>query len=1657
MEGGQKVNINLDSPIDIKSSDMLVPVDKPEFEHNRQKYQGHTLPSSLRFEADGWAAANDVYNFSADEGVIHIEGTDWTARKFRLNNNAAYLVEIYDGQNKLIGNVCINVSNRIIETNHINRDDIEVTDGDNAVILSGTFNEHEWTLEHSYALGEIDGVQYPQYIFTSEDEGALSCEVYIDDGVWKLAMLDGSADNFQKGSDYNTSGSGNTVIRIFDNDTSEEINIVVWQAATIYNESDIQEEDYEMGYYASSERGTSAIVHTFNKGAVTVQYNESFTEDPDTVTINGIMNTNKTVLVEDDNNIHFTFKQLISPNITLNGSTGDKTFFGLRGFSQSDREPYLIGDAPSGDLFVDNDIEIDSEAANILTKDTVLKTKGSFPIWSTLDIKLPDAPFKITSTNAKVLGSYIQASLPDSIVPEQRTTQTLSMLKIYHNAAYIPEPIYQQGNVPGIFNNTSTDDYVDPGVATSKWMPWTAQEGGRADTMTKAYGNYRNGKQFDTNFFKYDLDIFLCDIDPVVWAQDTQTYIPDKRDTYYLAIKNTTTDNQHTVDMKQSLYNNIKTWLDQFDGQIRSDGTDSAKQDDGPIFPGDTTTFDGPVYSIDMRLNKRLQKYIEEYNLAAQDSASLRYTTLGLTYKDAASFAVYAEKGTPDADFNVDLDNLPLTEVTLESNEIKLHEESYDFYTKDFSARYGMDETKDPLEYPDAAISTITGDETFKVTCNRQFAQGYTTYIEYEMPDETGTSGASGASGEPEPVPVTRRIMQTFGPEIIVAVNTHDAYVTNKGPTIEPIIEIDDSAFISKDVRLMRVPIDKQILSYLCQYVFPKLWKYFIHYAVGIAPIYNNSFNPPQPLNQWYIKTFGVDDFTVDAFNKFVTEHLVFRINDISINPEYIKNTPSTVLPLNVPTYISGIPIVDMSDKAYWVIHMGRDEGYRKAVTSYVGADKTPDNFKAYAFFTAPCMHTLAKTCRFTVTHTDDSHIDYLLNPAPVMPDGSNATHRALVPYDVVDTTGAVPYSPRFPSLLNTFKMYDAGGQVSYSGEYGPDGVEDDMQHMLPFFTATNNSNYFNNFTGTYKQSEEIGLLNGSIWQEFMSTAIFTQDGFNIDISGDNSVVQQGYGMLLPWLSQLEDGEVRVIYNGTGNKIWATDADGPYLVFWAKKVNRNHFKFFMFQRCLLKSDITLQQNTYKDFSKIAFNTVLDAEYLPYSLLADNVLKVHTEKITYNYAGHATESEIRLRSGIIGRSGESVLPASRGDFAGWSGDGYPVVVIDMINTARSENNFDGVIYIRSLQEIQNGRLIYPKATDTVNKTVNAERMFLTNSEYNELYHLKLYSNYADNIASNGYKAILSITADYIMYQAFLQNITKSITLGDSGIDIHDFFKYFYPDFATVPDVDTQVTPAVNTLITTGADIGKLANPYQYIICRFNHTGQCILLQFNREPVDLNTEIGSNHDEYIGKYTTLRFITDVSDLTALATSTGGSRTVNEDNTITYIFTAWNCSVTTEESGDVVLNYILVHHYDGNVAHDTTYKIAPLWDFAAIPEYYIAYRSTDKQYAMPMSFTVNTSILYNCFGKILQLISDNAQIMFNCNNGIITDIADYGNIFSIDTGSKVSSYKDDVFYVRSTDIDRQAGKFNVSFTYRVWCSIVAILRGVYKYGNAFDGGDN
>lgn len=145
MENGQKVPISLESPIDVKSSDMLVPVNSPQFAHNRQKYQGHCLPNSLRFEADGWAAGNTVYNITADKGE-YVTG-NWKVKRSVLNNNPAYLFEYYykneQGLYDYVGNICFNTASSIQNQYNINRDDISMT----ADTLTGEFRGSTFSVQ----------------------------------------------------------------------------------------------------------------------------------------------------------------------------------------------------------------------------------------------------------------------------------------------------------------------------------------------------------------------------------------------------------------------------------------------------------------------------------------------------------------------------------------------------------------------------------------------------------------------------------------------------------------------------------------------------------------------------------------------------------------------------------------------------------------------------------------------------------------------------------------------------------------------------------------------------------------------------------------------------------------------------------------------------------------------------------------------------------------------------------------------------------------------------------------------------------------------------------------------------------------------------------------------------------------------------------------------------------------------------------------------------------------------------------------------------------------------------------------------------------------------------------------------------------------------
>lgn len=96
MEGAEKKEISLVSGIDIGSSDSFVSLEQPLFTHNRQKYQGGTLPSSVRFEHDGFACGWDVYQFTLTEDHIPLSPADIYATRKRMFSSGVYRFKFYN-------------------------------------------------------------------------------------------------------------------------------------------------------------------------------------------------------------------------------------------------------------------------------------------------------------------------------------------------------------------------------------------------------------------------------------------------------------------------------------------------------------------------------------------------------------------------------------------------------------------------------------------------------------------------------------------------------------------------------------------------------------------------------------------------------------------------------------------------------------------------------------------------------------------------------------------------------------------------------------------------------------------------------------------------------------------------------------------------------------------------------------------------------------------------------------------------------------------------------------------------------------------------------------------------------------------------------------------------------------------------------------------------------------------------------------------------------------------------------------------------------------------------------------------------------------------------------------------------------------------------
>lgn len=134
MDGGQTTIIPLDSDLDIVAQDMLVPVNAPEFLHNRQKFTGRCLPSSVRFEHDGWAAGHYVYNYELHNHSVESEPNGLIVSYNLLSTTGpVYMLHVTDDMGNTVGYVSI-----IRESS--NSSDLTVTDTDSNVSVTGTIN-----------------------------------------------------------------------------------------------------------------------------------------------------------------------------------------------------------------------------------------------------------------------------------------------------------------------------------------------------------------------------------------------------------------------------------------------------------------------------------------------------------------------------------------------------------------------------------------------------------------------------------------------------------------------------------------------------------------------------------------------------------------------------------------------------------------------------------------------------------------------------------------------------------------------------------------------------------------------------------------------------------------------------------------------------------------------------------------------------------------------------------------------------------------------------------------------------------------------------------------------------------------------------------------------------------------------------------------------------------------------------------------------------------------------------------------------------------------------------------------------------------------------------------------------------------------------------
>ena len=145
-------DFNLGSQINISTDNMFTPISNPTFLYNPQRYQGGILQSTFRFEHNGYASGDKIYEFKVIDGSVGTTPAGLTIQKFKFNDNPCYGLQIAGTPYVLYYN---NVVESIIKSTNKVQNKLVLTSKDNIHTLTGEFNGRIFSTTYNAVTKEV--------------------------------------------------------------------------------------------------------------------------------------------------------------------------------------------------------------------------------------------------------------------------------------------------------------------------------------------------------------------------------------------------------------------------------------------------------------------------------------------------------------------------------------------------------------------------------------------------------------------------------------------------------------------------------------------------------------------------------------------------------------------------------------------------------------------------------------------------------------------------------------------------------------------------------------------------------------------------------------------------------------------------------------------------------------------------------------------------------------------------------------------------------------------------------------------------------------------------------------------------------------------------------------------------------------------------------------------------------------------------------------------------------------------------------------------------------------------------------------------------------------------------------------------------------------